>query len=163
MRTNRSTPTNFQIVFPKLPISSSVGDSKELSLNIFGAVVPGVSVEPIEGQWQGMTTEIGGSTIFEDWTVSFVVDHELYNWHLLYKWLMAICNKKDNPTGNIQEYKIDAYTKVVNNFNQTILRVKYIDVWPKGLGAINFSYREGQSLLESDLTLSIMRYEVERI
>lgn len=160
---NRSTSTNFQIIFPKLPTSSNLTDSKELTLHIFGAVIPGVSVELIEGNWMGMAAEIGGPSIFEDWTASFVVDNELYNWHLLYQWLMLICNKKDNPTGDVVDYKIDATLKITDNFNASILKIKFIDVWPKALGSVNLSYREGQSLLESDLTLSIVRYEVERI
>jgi hypothetical protein len=150
-------------VFPVLPVGSTVLDSKELTLNIFGAVVPGITIEPIESQWQGMVVEMGGSALFEDWTLSFIVDHELYNWHLLYQWLMKICDKNINPAGEVSAYKVDATVKVIDNFNATILKIKYIDVWPKALGAISFSYREGQSLLESDLTLSITRYEVERI
>ena len=163
MRTNRSTSTNFQCVFPKLPTSTDLLDSRELVLNIHGAVIPGLSVEIIESQWQGMSVEIGGATLFEDWTVSFIVDNELYNWHLLYQWMMLICNKSDIPCGSFPNYKIDAHIKVTNNFNQTILKIKFIDVWPKALGAVSFSYREGQSILESDLTLSITRYEVDRI
>ena len=163
MRTNRSTSTNFQIVFPMLPIGDTISDSKELTLNMIGTVIPGVSIQTIESNWQGMIAEIGGSSLFDDWTVSFIVDYELYNWHLLYKWIMAICDKNTNPAGLVEDYKVDATVKVTNNFDETILKIKYIDVWPKSLGAVNFSYREGQSLLESDLTLSLLRYEVERI
>jgi hypothetical protein len=163
MRRNKGNSTNFQIIFPKLPVSNNLADSKELTLHIHGAVIPGVSVELIEGNWLGMVTEIGGPTLFEDWTASFAVDNELYNWHLLYQWLMLICNKKDNPAGEVDDYKIDATLKITDNFNANILKIKFIDVWPKALGAVNLSYREGQSLLESDLTLSILRYEVERI
>jgi hypothetical protein len=163
MITNRSTSTNFQVVFPKLPIGDTLSDSKQLSLDVFGTIVPGINIEVIESRWQGMNVEIGGPALFEDWTISFIVDNDLYNWHLLYKWFMEICDKHINPTGNVEDYKIDAFLKVTDNFDQTILRIKFIDVWPKALGAINFSYREGQSLLESDLTLSITRYAVERI
>jgi hypothetical protein len=159
---NKGTPNKFQIVFPKIPVSNNLADSKELVLNIFGSVLPGVSIDTIESRWQGMTAMMGGPSTFDDWTVSFIVDNNMHNWIMLFNWLMLICDKKDNPCGDVVDYKIDAYMKMFDNFNKTILNVKFVDVWPKSIGAINLSYREGQSLLESEITFSITRFEIEQ-
>lgn len=160
---DKATPTNYELAFPKLPsgVASSLTESKELVLHIFGTVLPGLMVTPIEGQWLGATAQIGGVIEFNEWNFNFIVDEELNNWWILFKWITKIANKKDVFAGN--SYDIDASLRILDNYKNTVAKVKFIDVWPKGLGDVILSYREGESILESSCDLSFLRFEIEKV
>jgi hypothetical protein len=45
---NKASGNNFQIVFPLLPFEDSIFKTKELVLNIYDTVLPGMNFSPVE-------------------------------------------------------------------------------------------------------------------
>ena len=150
---NKATPTNFQLVFPLLPPQVSLHANTELILNIHSAVLPAVSLNPIEVDWQGARHKMHGTPMdFEIFNVTFNVDASFRNWKLLFNWMNMISNGKDQMAQFYKEYAIDAAVNVINNFEQPVLVVKFSGMWPTNLQEVSFSFKEGEVLLECSAT-----------
>lgn len=166
MRTNlnKATPSNFELVFPKIPVSDNVRDMQGLTLNIHTTVIPSLTLDTTEVEWQGATVfQDSGDITFEPWLVNFTVDSQFTNWITLYKWLTFINNNNDRYGRARDTYKIDATLRVLDNFRNEILVIDLIGVWINMLGEISLTYREGSQNLESSANLIYDRYEVRNI
>jgi len=150
---NKATPTNFELVLPLIPTQTGIIANTELILNIHSVVLPAVSIQQIEIDWQGSRHKIAGTPMdFEILTVMFNVDASFRNWKLLFNWMKHISNGKDKMAEFYREYAIDASLKITNNFNQDIMAVKFSGIWPTNLQEVSFSHKEGEILLESSVT-----------
>jgi len=150
---NKATPTNFELVLPLIPTQTGIVANTELILNIHSVVLPAVSIQQIEIDWQGSRHKIAGTPMdFEILTVMFNVDASFRNWKLLFNWMKHISNGKDKMAEFYREYAIDASLKITNNFNQDIMAVKFSGIWPTNLQEVSFSHKEGEILLESSVT-----------
>ena len=163
MRTNlnKATPSNFELIFPKVPTSDDIRATQGLTLNIHTTVLPSLTLETTEVPWQGGTVHQDiGSITFEPWLVQFTVDSVFSNWLVLYKWLTYINNNKDRYGRSSGDYKVDASLRILDNFHKEILVVDLIGVWINMLGEISLTYREGDSNLESSANFIYDRYEI---
>lgn len=158
---DKSGPSNFQLVFPKLPTETTLGATHELTLNIHGTIIPGLSLDTIEGSWLSAVIPFdSGRMTFEPWTVEFTVDSQFLNWKVLYRWLTAINNNKDKHGALPSEYAVDATLRVTDNFRNEILRIYFTNVWINMLGEITFSMREGETNLECTCQFVYDRFEL---
>jgi len=158
---NKATPTNFELVFPLIPTQTGIGANMELSLNIHSVILPAVSINPIEIDWQGARHKMHGTPMdYEIMNVQFNVDASFKNWKLLYYWMNFISNGKDKMAEFHKEYAIDTSLKIINNFNQNILAVKFASMWPTNIQEVSFSYKEGEVLLESGATFVYDYFQV---
>jgi len=161
---NKATPNNFELIFPKIPVSENISDMQGLTLNIHATVVPSLTLETIELDWQGGHVEQDSGTItFEPWLVNFTVDSSFSNWTMLYRWITFINNNKDRYGRERNDYKIDATLRVLDNFKEEIFAVDLVGLWINMLGEINLNYREGSHNLESSANFIYDRYEVRNI
>jgi hypothetical protein len=160
---NRATASNYEIHFPLLPGQGSLNNSKDLTLHIFGSVVPGFGLRPIETSWQGAKVFYAGVPDYEDWDVRFIVDEVFTNWQILYSWMTLVANKRDRFSNVDSVYQIDATLRIFDNFQKTVLKLKMIDIWPKHLGSVILTAREGANLLESSVSFQILRFESEPV
>jgi len=162
MNLNKSNSTNYQLIFPLLPTEIYYEKSKQFTLNIFGTILPSISLNQQELEWQGNKafTDSGDIT-FGMWTVDFQVDSKFSNWLVLYKWMMMIHNNSNSP-GFVRDkgLVIDATLHIMTNFRQKTLVIKFIDIWPTELGEISLSKRTGQDDLESQVTFSYDKYVI---
>lgn len=158
---NKSTATNFQLAFPMIPTEETLAANKPLILNVFGTVIPSVTLDQTESRWQGGRMLFqSGSVTFEQWPVNFIVDSKLENWALIYKWMMAISDNKAKYSDIPRNYMVDASLGIMDNFEHAILKIDFKDVWPQSIGEVTFSQREGESIIESSVTLLYNRYEL---
>jgi len=149
------------LVFPVLPSELGLEKSRELTLNIYGTIVPSLTLEDLEVSWQGGKIKIqSGKLNFDPLSINFVVDSELSNWTTLVRWMMFINNNKDKFGEIPKEMVIDAALKISDNFNKEILRVMFRNVWIQQVGEITLSMREGENTLESSATFLYDRYEI---
>lgn len=161
---DKASPTNFQLVFPNLPPDITIADTQELVINIFGTIIPGLSLDMIEHFWAGGKFHADSGLItFDPWTVEFVVDENFNNWQILFRWLTYINNNKDRRGRIPPEYTIDATLRVVDNFQQEILRIFFTNLWINLLGEVRFSTREGENNLESQAQFVYDRYELRDV
>ena len=158
---NKSSPSNFQLFFPKLPTEISLEATKELTLNIYSTIVPSLSLDVTSMPWMGakIFQESGGIT-YDPWNTSFLVDSDFKNWKVLWYWLTYILNNKDIFGRNRDEFVVDATLHVTDNFDEAIFKLFFVNVWITSLGEITLSTREGENVLECQATFQYDRYEI---
>lgn len=159
---NKSTPSNFRLVFPMLPNQSSIGAAEELILNIHSTILPGMALNPGEINWvntKGKNAE--GPIIFDEFNVDFIVDSELKNWKVLYNWLTYITNYTTKINEEYKDFSVDGSLQILDNFNSEVLRIGLTRMWPMAIGAITLSNRDGESVLECSATFSYDYYEIK--
>jgi len=161
---NKSSPQNFELIFPVIPTIGNIKESNELTLNIYQSVIPSLTLSDMEVNWQGGAAHYdSGGVTFEPWFTNFVVDSDFSNWKALYKWIIYINNNKDRYGRARGEFTVDATFNITNNNNDLVLSIDFINVWPNMLGEISMSYREGEQYLTSNVNFMYDRYEVKNI
>lgn len=158
---NKATNQNFQLIFPKLPTETTIRGSEILTLNIHGTVVPSMTLDTVQHNWQGGQYPMAKAPItFEPWYTNFEVDSNFDNWHKLYKWINFINNNKDNYDRNPGNYWVDATLHLVDNFDKPVLNVGIYNIFPTMLGEISLSYREGETNVQSSVSFAYTRFDV---
>ena len=161
---NKATPSNFELIFPKVPVSENVRDMQGLTLNIHTTVIPSLSLDTTDIMWQGGVAHHDiGSITYEPWLVNFTVDSKFTNWTTLYKWLTFINNNKDSYGQSSGDYKVDATLRILDNYRNEVFVVDLIGVWINMLGEMSLTYREGSQNLESSANFMYDRYEIRNI
>ena len=158
---NKSSPENFELLFPILPGQSTLKDSECLTLNIFATVIPSITLETKEVDWMGAKSnwDSGGIT-FDNWYVNFNIDGGMRNWQLIYNWITAINNNQDRHGRPRPEYVVDASLHIMNNMRQPIMAIVFKNIWPTLLGEAALSYRDGDQVLASSVNFSYDSYVI---
>ena len=152
---DKATPTNYRLIFPVIPTETSFSANNPFVMNIFSAIIPSVSMTAEELRWQGNKTRNALIPMeFEPWLVSFVVDSKLENWKLLFKWMGYINNNFNKIAEEHHKFGVDAAMIVTDNYQHSVLELRFIDIWPNTLGEVSFSQREGDVLLESTINFN---------
>jgi hypothetical protein len=147
---DKATPTNYQLVFPKIPTESTITANNPFVMNIFSAVIPSLSIGINEMFWQGNKVRYDLNPIeFDPWLVNFVVDSQIANWTLIFKWMSYINNNWNKIAEYHSEYAVDVSMVVTDNYGNMVMELIFVDIWPSTLGEISFSQREGDVILES--------------
>jgi len=157
----KASPASFELVFPILPEGVGLSSGRELTLNIFSTIIPGVTMDVEEQRWQGTkTTQAAGVLTFEQWNVNFLVDSELLNWKSLFNWLVYINNNKDKMLENPEDYVVDATLRVIDNFGSGVFKLYFVNVWINALAELTMSHREGDQQLECNAQFVYDRFEL---
>ena len=159
---NKSNPTNFELTFPLIPGQTEIGASNELILNIHGAVLPAISIPEIERNWQNTKGKIAGGPVeFEIMQVQFIVDAQFLNWRLLRNWMMYISNNKDKMNEHYANYVVDSTLRIIDNFNNDVIGISFVGMWPMNLQEVSFSMKEGEIMLEGGATFTYDYFTVK--
>ncbi len=152
---DKATPTNYDLVFPLIPTQTAINANNPFIMNIFSAIIPSLSMGAEELRWQGNKTKHGMEPLeFDPWLVSFVVDSRLENWKLLFNWMAYINNNWNKIAEEHHKYGVDAALIVTDNYNNHVLELRFIDIWPSTIGELSMSTREGDVTLESTVNFN---------
>jgi hypothetical protein len=152
---DKATPTNYQLIFPLIPTETSIGANNPFVMNIHSAIIPSLSIGIEEMRWQGNKSRYSLNPIeYDPWMVSFVVDSQLENWELLFKWMSFINNNNDKIAEYHKKYSVDATMVITDNYKNSVLELIFVSIWPTMIGEISFSQREGDMILESTVNFN---------
>ena len=153
-----------------------------LQFSVFGAVVPEISIPPVQTRYAGQTlTQSSHSRDpYQPLTVNFTVDNRFNNYWVLYTWLDLLNNDQTGiydaegltlPTktmvqthvkSDFNQYKATISIFGLDEYNKRVIEFKYTDAFPTNLGGIGYSHRDN-SELESSFTLSYSQLLVKPI
>lgn len=159
-----ATPTNFELVIPRLPTMTSLGEADQLVLKIHETVLPGVMVPVIEANWAGILARQDAThrLEFEDWVATYTVDSQFSNWKAFYDWMRYITSgKAEFATDKIvpEDHIINMVLNIRDNYERNLLQVTFYNVWIYSMGEVRLAYREGELQLESTVTFKYSYYE----
>ena len=158
---NKSNPTNYRLVFPLLPAEITLAANKPLTLNIFGSVIPSLTISELEQEWQGLKQKIAGSSLlFDQWNISFVVDANFSNWQILFNWMSYINDNYEKHMELHKNYSVDASLQIIDNFRQNVLSLNFVSIWPTNLGEVTLSQRDGETLIECMVNFSYDYFKI---
>jgi len=161
---DKSTPTNYRLIFPLIPTETNIGANNPFVMNIHSVIIPSVSITTEDLRWQGNKTRYGLIPMeFDPWLVSFVVDANLSNWKLLFNWMSYINNNNNKIVEEHGNYSVDCSVVVTNNYGNTILEIIFVGIWPSVLGEVSFSQREGDILLESTVNFNYDYFYIKEL
>jgi hypothetical protein len=150
---NKANPTSFELTFPLIPNQSTLTANEELVLNIYGCILPAVSMPNLEQNWQNAKRQVaGGPTEFEILNCQFLVDASFRNWKLLFDWMTYISDNHEKMLENYADYAVDTTLRIMDNFGSDVMAIKFVGMWPTNLQEVSFSVREGEVQLEGGAT-----------
>jgi hypothetical protein len=158
MLPNRASPPNFTLVFPKLPSHTGMTETKDILLHLYETVLPGFDINANDVNWMGTVVRRDHTQAFNfnTWTFSFTIDNNFLNWRTLYEWARYAVDTKPIP----KDHSIEAILSVTDNYKQTIMNVRFTNVWLRNMGDVQLTYREGEMMLDCTATLEFGKYEI---
>lgn len=151
---NKSSPNKFNLVFTKLPGDTSVSAARNFTMNIFGTILPGVRLDVSKNSYMGWQINSSSSTMeFSEWTFNFNVDENFDNWFKIFDWMQLVNNNRDYIYSKESEFLVDATLLILDDYNKVIKQINFKNMFPGDLESVNFSKREGESILESSVTM----------
>lgn len=153
---SNSRKTSFQLILPVVPGTNTVDEQNQFRLNIFGNVLPGISIKPLELPWQGgnVFAESGDIEYNQQWKTSFIIDQNFYNYLVIYDWMMLIIDGFNKFAAKFEDYQVDGSLLIFDNWDNNVLSFKFKNIWPSSISDIDFSYQDGNEILKSDITFT---------
>jgi hypothetical protein len=145
----KASPSNFQLLFQKIPTEPSINAMNPLILNIFSTVIPGISFAEEELYYQtNKTKRASGPLNYEQWSFGFVIDSEFSNWKIINNWMRYYNNNYNKVAEKHKNYSVDASLVITDNYRKNIMSLRFVDIWPMSLSEVSLSQREGDAQLE---------------
>ena len=161
---NKAVSSNYELIFPIIPVIDKPKDMDIFTLNIHGTVIPSMTCGTIESSWQNSAFPMNiAPTTFEPWFCNFTVDSNFCNWYILYKWMLFIDNPITGKSTSFKDYSVDAIVKFVDNNDKEIMNIKIIGIYPTLLNEVTLSHRDGETNLDCGVSFNYIRFEVDRL
>ena len=162
------------------PSTSSLLTGNQFKFNtarvpILSEYVIGVNVPSIEFISQDLVTSFGvniptatGKYIFEDLTVSFLVDEQLESWREIHEWMKRLGPMNDESEKIMYNNCYDSTTvgemTILNSAYQPTFRLKFYNMFPISLTGFSFTTSAADSIqLQSAATFRYSYYDVEKL
>ena len=135
--------SNYRLIFPFIPfLNSDLDKEKKSSFQLYCKTVtlPAVELETIDVETATVTLKEPTNKLrTADLTVTFAIDEFFKNYTFIYNWMLAIKTPEKWPL-KTKNTKIDASLIILTNNKNPKLQVKLIDLFPKNLSEVPFSY-----------------------
>lgn len=159
---DKAWPDTYELVLPMIPGQTDIRAGSDLTLNVFGTVLPSISMGETINNWQGHEVSFPGPPIaFGNWTFQYKVDSDFKNYKILFDWMMLMDDNNENViAGNLDDYAIDATLLIKASFDRPVLKATFNILYPIALGEVTFDASAGDTQLNSDVTFAYWRFEL---
>jgi len=158
----KATPSNYELIIPKIPTETTISAINPLILNIFSTVIPGVSIaEELLSYQAAQTKRAQGPLVYEQLSIGFVVDSLFADWKVLMNWLKFINDNSEKMAELHKEYSVDATLAITDNYRKPLMAIRFVSVWPITIAEVGLSQREGESQLECSATFNYDYFLIE--
>ena len=180
---NRASKDKFVMVLNLPPVlrnrakTDPLLDIESLQLSVYGTIVPDITVLETDVRFGGQNLHISSYArpTYPPLVINFVVDNNYQNYYVLWKWLEIVNDPTlslytgSNPitpefqleAGKSMEYQTDLSVLALNEYNESIIEFFYKKSFITTLGAINYSYRDGE-ILECSAQFHFSQLDVRR-
>lgn len=140
---------------------------------ILSEFVTGINVPSIEFVSADLATAFGvniptatGKYIFEDLTVSFLVDEKLESWREIYEWIRRLGPMNEESEAimyeNCQDSTTTAQLTILNSAYKPTFRVNFYNLFPIALTGFSFTTTAADTIqISSAATFRYAYYDVE--
>jgi hypothetical protein len=140
-------------IAPKGSISESIQsplfkyreDLRNMSLRIDSFELPGKSLSTKEVKHYGPFKKIPYAMTYEDLQVNILLSQNMIERNIISDWMDYIYNYNSSKLRYFDDYVTEILVTTLNNQNEKIHIVKFIDAYPIGIGEISYSYSNAES------------------
>ena len=159
---NKASGNNYRLGFPILPVTTTIKDSMPLELNIFGTVMPGMSLGVTDEYFSGFKQKMAhGEVEYNTWNTNFTVDENWDNWEILIKWIKFISDNNSIVPCDKNLYAVDSSLLIYDNFNTEVVKEIFFEsIWPSDVGDVELSERDGETYLECSCQFSYDNFKI---
>ena len=157
---NQLNKTSYNFVCDRIPNTIFQGQTVSL---------PGLSLDTISTENQFSTIVTPGEKLtFDNLTLSFLVDSELDNWIEIFNWMISLGFPEsfdDFGGTNNTNFRdtSDSTLIILNNKKIPNIKVKFFNMFPVSLGAIDFdSTTTSLDPIQCSVTFAYNRYKFEK-
>lgn len=146
------------------------GNLDKLTINIWGNVLPEISVPKIDKPMGSQTLKFSSFSRapYPSILVNFTVDNKFDNYYILYKWLDYMSDEEEGSfdakgfggTGKLGEYAETFTLLVLDEYENPVAAFDYIGAFPTALGNISYSMRD-QGEVECSLTFDFSQLKMK--
>ena len=153
--------TKFSFVIPTLPF---------LRYFVQEASIPALSTSPVKVENPfSATWRHGDKLVYDALTITTLVDEDIRVYEETYNWLVALTFPEKFPQyirskDSTKSPYHDGFLTINNNANLPNIRIKYTDMHPVSISAINFDTKINANEIPTiDLVFRYDRIEIERL
>ena len=163
-----SHPSKFRLVFPFMEFmdefySSNKEAGREFTLYCSQVSLPTVNMPPVSIDTPYYQMKVPyENMMWGEVTATYSVDEYFNNFNFLYKWFMLMKNPEEYRRGGPSEM-INAALHIYSNNDNPKFRFTLVNVFPIGLGGINFSKEQSDGEdLKHTVTFALDYYRLEK-
>lgn len=129
---------------------------------VSSTTLPSQTVEPITTNWQGMEYSIGGTTSFEDFTISFKCDPAQATRGMFLQWMNMIHDPSTNIHGLPVMYFGTIGLSQLNGFGIPTVRYDLQHAWPTVVGEVSLDY-SSKDISKFDVTFKYLYHTISDV
>lgn len=157
METNNLSLLNFRFKLDRTP---------EMEYKAQRVSIPGVTLGAMPVPTPFVPYPVPGDLAYEQFFVEFMVGERMSNWLEIFRWMEGLGKPKQLGTfpSYVKDAMSDASLIVMDSAYQSIIEVKYINVFPTNLTSITMDTTlQGVQYAKSVATFACTRFEVNYI
>ena len=116
--------------------------------------IPGKTIGIVEAPYLGMKVKLGGDVVFEDLTVTVLMDNDFSIRNAFEIWMETI--KANEAAIGLESalYKRTANVVALDNQGDEIAEYTFIGIWPSALAPVELGFESNDQLAEYSVTFS---------
>lgn len=120
-----------------------------------GVTLPSLTLSEAPTPYRGVNFGVTGDRLtFDDLTIRFNVTENMENYIETFEWIQNIVNGGE-------DYKSDAILSVLSSHNNVTKQIKFIDIFPISLSAVEFSTQQTDiEYVQADVTFKYSYFEI---
>jgi len=155
-------PNRYEVVltFPG-PVSSAVGGNvaQKISFTCKAATIPATNMGVIDVPFMGRQVKVAGDKIWDDWTISVLLDNDLLGRRVFEVWhdmILAFDRNVATPEFvNPSNYYASAIVTLLDRADQPLQSYQVDGMFPTQVGEVQLGYDQNDQIAEQSCTFAI--------
>jgi len=135
-------------VRPNLYRMEIQGINEKLRFMCKASQLPGKTIGSIEVKYLNMTHKVAGDAVFENLTVSIMMDTDLVIRNGLESWMEDIRTNDAMIGSNIGEYESTGNLILLDNAGDDLAEYEFVGLWPTNLGPVELAFESNDQIAE---------------
>ena len=153
-------PNRYEVIltFPA-GVPAAIAASQKISFTCSAATIPSSNMGVIDVPYMGRQVKVPGDKIFDDWSVSVLIDNDFLGRSVFEKWHDLLLGFRSNVAAPQMVNPINAYARAIVNqldrADNVIQRYQVDGIFPTQVGGIQLGYDQNDQVMLQPITFAI--------
>lgn len=153
-------PNRYEVIlnFPT-SVPGAADASKKISFTCMAATIPSSNMGVIDVPYKGRQVKVPGDKIFDDWTVTVMIDSDFLGRKIFERWHNQILGFKSNQATSTMVNPNNAYAsaivKQLDRAEKVIRTYKVEGIFPTQVSEIQLGYDQNDQIMQQPITFAI--------